>query len=257
MDRLAFDEALQRFRGEQVGARGGIGTLGEKTVHAVLKHYFCPDPWSQEIKLSRYVADIVGESGIIEIQTRGFDKLRRKLAAFLECAAVTVVYPLPRTKWLVWIEEDTGSVSNKRRSPKTGRPYDALWELYRIKEFLTHPSLRLCIVMLDMEEYRLLNGYSADKKKGSTRYERVPVALADEIWLRSPEDYIQLIPPELPLRFTSKDYRRAARMSLSTAQTALNVLHAVGAVLRVEKQGNTYVYERAFCTPIPSKSVEM
>ena len=62
----------------------GIGTLSEKTLHAVLKQYFAPNINDQEIKIGRFVADIVGENGIIEIQTQGFDKLRDKLAEFLD-----------------------------------------------------------------------------------------------------------------------------------------------------------------------------
>ena len=36
----------------------GIGTLKEKTLHAVLKEYLEPDKGCQEIRVDRYVADI-------------------------------------------------------------------------------------------------------------------------------------------------------------------------------------------------------
>jgi hypothetical protein len=66
---------------------------------------------------------------------------------------VTVVYPVARTKWLVWIDEETGAVTKKRKSPKLGRPYEILRELYRIKPLLKNNNLRFCIVLLDIEEY--------------------------------------------------------------------------------------------------------
>lgn len=127
------------------------------------------------------MADIYTENGIIEIQTRQFNKMRGKLSAFLPLYPVTIVYPIPREKWLIWIDEETGDLSKKRKSPAKGSAYTAFIELYRIKMFLKDPNLRLKLVLLDMEEYRLLNGWSRDKKKGSTRYDRIPTALVEEI----------------------------------------------------------------------------
>jgi Fic family protein len=95
-----------------------------------------------------------------------------------------------------------------------------------------------------MEEYRHLNGWSKDKKKGSTRYNRVPVNIADEVCFHKKEDYLQFIPDSLNDGFTSKEYKSATRISLSNAQTGLNILNDIGAVTRVGKQGNLYVYER-------------
>ena len=50
--------------------RQGIGTLSEKTVHAVLKNYYAPDQNMHEIPIDSYVADIFTGQEIIEIQTR-------------------------------------------------------------------------------------------------------------------------------------------------------------------------------------------
>ena len=223
----------------------GIGTLGEKTLHAVLKHWLSPDKSTHEVRVGRFVADILCEDGILEIQTRGFDKLRSKLAYFLTLGTVTVVYPLAHTKWLSWIDEETGEVSNKRRSPKTGTAYEVFYELYKIKSLLCHPNLRLRILLVDIEDYRRLNGWSKDKKRGSTRSERIPVALADDMRIDTPAQYAQLIPPALTEPFTSKDYAAAAKLPLHKAQTALNVLCAVGAVERAGKQGRLLSYHRA------------
>jgi len=223
--------------------RQGIGTLGEKSLHAALKHWFEPDEQAHEVPVGGFVADIVGERGIIEIQTAGFEKLRRKLAVFLEAAPVTVVYPVAHMKWLIWIDPNTGDVTKKRKSPKVGRYAEALPEFYKIKPLLSHPNLRLCVLLVDMEEYRLLTGWSKDKKKGSARYERIPLAVAERLDISCAEDWLGFIPETVPCPFTSKDYAKAAGLNLSRAQTALNVLHAMGVVGRVGKQGNSYLYE--------------
>lgn len=221
----------------------GIGTLGEKTMHAVLKHYFEPHTQNHEIKIGGYVADIVGEDGIIEIQTRQFDRLRKKLTAFLQVCDVTIVHPIPHVKWLSWIDPDTGAVTKKRKSPKVGTPCDIFRELYKIKPLLHDPHLHLCIVLVDVEEYRYLNGWSADRKKGSSRCDRVPVGIVEELYLYSIEDYRKLLPAALPTPFTSKDLSKAAKISISCAQTALNILFSLGIVERVGKKKNAYLYQ--------------
>lgn len=222
--------------------RLGIGTLSEKTVHAILKNYYEPDEDKQEIPIENFVADIYANGEIIEIQTRQFNKLRDKLQTFLPLYPVTIVYPIPREKWLIWIDETTGQLSNKRKSPVKGNPYMAFVELYKIKMFLKNPNLRLHLVLIDMEEYRLLNGWSKDKKKGSTRYDRIPTQLVEEIEINCLADYMQFVPYELEEDFTTKDFAKAAHIPTQLAQTVLNILYYVGTVERTGKEGRSYLY---------------
>lgn len=223
--------------------KNGIGTLQEKTVHAVLKRFYEPDIAHQEIRIGNFVADIFRGEEIIEIQTRNFNSMRRKLDFFLERYPVTIVYPIPHTKWLYWIDEETGTITKKRKSPKTGNVYDAYYELYKIKPYLSHPNLHLCLVLLDVEEYRLLNGWSRNKKKGSTRYDRIPVKLVEEFYIGNPTEYGCMIPENLPVPFTSRDFAVKGKISQQTANLALNILNSIDAVTRVGKRGNAYLYE--------------
>lgn len=226
----------------QERTRAGIGTLQEKTVHAVLKNFYEPDPLYQEIQVENFVADILRDDEIIEIQTRGFNKLRRKLDIFLQYYPVTVVYPIIHTKWLFWIDEETGEISKKRKSPKRGTLYDAIPELYKIKPYLPNPNLHLCLVLIDAEEYRLLNGWSHDRKKGSTRYDRIPTDIVDEYYIGNLTDYQCFIPQDLNQDFTSGDFAKAAGIPLGYAQTTLTILHHIGIVERTGKKGRSYTY---------------
>lgn len=127
---------------------------------------------------------------------------------FLNIHPVTIVYPIPYIKWLRWINPQTGEISQPRKSPKRGSPYMIFPELYKIKSLLTIPNLRIKIVMLNMEEYRFLDGWSQDKKKGSTRCDRIPTDIIQELYIENSRDYNLLIPESLDEEFTSKDYKR-------------------------------------------------
>lgn len=223
----------------------GIGTLGEKTLHTALKRYIEPDCSWHEVKIGPYVADIMTDTGVTEIQTRGFSNLRKKLEYLLERCRVTVVYPVPHEKWISWIDPDTGEVSAKRKSPKAGTPAEIFRELVHIKYLLKEPNLTLRVLLVDMEETRFLNGWSRDRKHGSERCDRVPLRIVGDVTVESPRDYLRLIPDSLPQRFTSSDFSRAAHISLSAAQGALNILYHIGAAARVGRDGRRYVYERS------------
>lgn len=244
MDKQLFLNVCDEVIGQQRGMNG-IGTLGEKTVHSVLKKYYSPDPINHEIKVGGFVADICTGHDIIEIQTRSFDKLRRKLEIFLSYYPVTIVYPIPYTKWIRWVNPETGEISAPRKSPKTGTPYSVFPELYKIKNFLTVPNLSLTIVMVNIEEYRFLDGWSTDRKKGSSRCDRIPTELIEEIHIRTTEEYHRLIPESLPDSFTTKDFRKSSCLSTGASQTALNILNYLGCIERVGKKGRAFLYTRS------------
>lgn len=241
MDKNRFEEIKNRYMAAPV-EKCGIGTLQEKTVHGILKNYYAPDIDMQEIPINGYVADIFTGKEIIEIQTAHFDKLRNKLEIFLQQYAVTVVYPVPYRKWISWINEETGECSPLRKSPVKGNVYKAFYELYKIKMYLKHPNLRIRILLLDMEEYRLLNGWSEDKKKGSCRFDRIPTTLEDEIVFERIEDYMQIIPYDLNEEFTVSDFAKSVKIKNKEAQKVMHILHYLNIVKRCGKKGRAYLY---------------
>ncbi|MBQ8038254.1 MAG: hypothetical protein IJ274_00015 [Lachnospiraceae bacterium] len=236
---LSRNLVLQR----QELALGGIGTLGEKTVHSTLKQYLSQDLANQEIKIGTYYADVCVDGHIFEIQTRQFNKLRSKLDFFLTDHLVTVVYPVTNYNYLRWVTPDTGEITPPKKSSRKGNPLQVFAELYRIRPFLSHPNFSLKIILMDMEEYRLLDGYGKDKKKRATKCDKFPLSLVAEYDIETPQDYMMLLPPELPEAFTTKEFAKLAKIPLGLSQTTLLLLTELGLTLRTGKQGNAYIYE--------------
>lgn len=242
MDRTAFLLACRDVMGEE-RQRQGIGTLGEKAQHAVLKRYFDPCADHHEVRAGRYVADVRNDTGFVEIQTRQLFRLRKKLAAFLREAPVTVVYPVPAVKWVVWLDRD-GRASPRRKSPRHPGPWEILPELYPLKDLLCREGLRFCVLLLEAEDYRFRDGRGPEGKRRAARFERLPVDLLDEVWLEGPESYSQLIPPGLPEEFTAKEFARAGNLPRGKSSDAMNVLFSLGVVERTGKRGNAYLYRK-------------
>ena len=241
-----YQQAKIKILGKQ-RERQGIGTLSEKTIHAVIKNAYEPDETRQEIPLEGYVADIYRDEQIFEIQTASFDRLRKKLTAFLPLYSTTIVYPIPSTKWIIWIDPATGEYSKPRKSPLKGNAYFIFPELYKIKSYLKEENLHIHIILMEMSEYRLLNGWSKNRKKGSNRYDRIPGEITGELQLERKKDFIQFIPLELQSeeekKFTSKEFAESAHISVSLAQVSLNILYELDVVNRCGKKGNAYLYK--------------
>lgn len=222
----------------------GIGTLSEKSVHSVIKHYYCQDPEYHEVKIFNFVADIAKDKEIIEIQNGHFDKLRRKLKTYLPEYSVNIVLPVIETNYLHWINPDTGEISKPRRSPRKGKSYDIFPELYKIKNFLHEDNLNFTVILIAVEEYRYLDGWSQDKKRGATKCDAIPTELIEEVSINSLKDYENFIPEDLPDNFTSKVFAKSAKITLSLSQTTLNILFHMKVVDRIGKTGNSYIYKR-------------
>lgn len=97
-----------------------------------------------------------------------------------------------------------------------------------------------------MEEYRLLNGWSHDKKRGSNRYDRIPVKFVEEVCIDCREDYMQFVPYDIPENFTAKDFAKYAKIPVRLAQTTLLILTDLEIVKRLGKQGRSYLYTIAY-----------
>ncbi len=221
-------------------AAGGIGVLNERSLHATIKLYLEPSELCREVQIGTRTADIVGEDGVIEIQTRGFEKLGPKLSEFLPLVRVTVVLPIAVNRWVWWVNEADGTVSGGRKSPVTGTPFSAFKELSKISKFLDHENLKIRIMFFDVDDYRV-----KDKKKargGSVRYDRIPRELTDEIIINSKADLHLLLPPNLPPEFTSADIARLGRVKRPIASGAMTLLSRAGIAEITGKQGRFYLY---------------
>ena len=241
---ISRSESLSRlragdgFEADDPSARdGGIGTLGEKTLHAALKNYYEPDSRLHEIRYKGLVADIMKEGEITEIQTGSFFHLRKKLEVFCAENPVTVVYPIARTKYIVTVDPDTGESSSRRKSPKKGSPYEIFAELIHIIPFLREPNLRFRAVMVDLDEYRVAVKGVKGRRRPYFRTERIPTAFGEEFDCGAQCGWRSLIPGEIEASdyFTIRDFSKFSGLTYYRAGAAVKVLCCAGAVERITR----------------------
>ena len=59
--------------------QNGINIKNEKSLHSSIKQWYVTDGDRFEVKLDKYVIDLVREDSLIEIQTKNFSAIRNKL----------------------------------------------------------------------------------------------------------------------------------------------------------------------------------
>ena len=224
--------------------RYNIGTYKEKKLHIMMKKYFEPDEDFHEVPTNGFIADIRRDGIITEIETNGFSGLGPKLAAYLPEYRVNLVYPLAAKKFVSWIDPESGNISPRRPSPKKQTAYDVLFELVRILPYVKNENLTVVAPLLEIDEYKFLDGWSYDKKRGAHRFERIPTDIFDIIVLSCDGDYKKYIPESCGHEFTVKEFAKGAKIPSEDARAVLKVMEARGVVSRTGKKGHEYIYSR-------------
>lgn len=251
IDEEAFEVAIKTIT-SKADRRNGVGTLSEKTVHAVLKYYYVPNEAYHEIKVGNYVADALFDGEIYEIQSKSFFTMKNKLDLFLKDHDVTIIYPIPISKTISYIDPDTGEISKPVKSSKKGKLYDIVPEIYGIKDYLKNKKLHFILCFIEMDEYKILDGWSKDKKKGATKMDRTPRKIIGEFRIDKKRDFINLLPGytngrrdkdcPIPVEFTTKDIAELTGVHVSYAQTLLNVLCSLELTYKIGTRGRCNLY---------------
>ncbi len=231
-------EADDRPRGT-----GGIGTMGERSLHAALKGWYTQPGDREEVAVDGYHIDLVRGDLLIEIQTRGFAAMKRKLADLLERHPVRLVHPISREKWLVKLSRDGLREQSRRKSPKRGQLLDLFGELVSLPAMVAHENLSLQVLMIQEEEVRRPAPRSRRRwRRDWTVHDRRLVQVLEVHDLSTQEDFARLLPATLPTDFTTEHLALGMRISRSLAQKIAYCLRHTKVIEAVGKQGNAIVY---------------
>jgi hypothetical protein len=222
----------------------GIGTLQETSLHASLKRWYSQPGDSLEVVVDGFVIDIVRGNLLIEIQTRNFSAIKRKLKKLVEKYPLRLVYPISLEKWIVNIAEDKVSVVRRRKSPRHAHLEDLFTELVRLPELAAHNNFSLEALLIREEELRRKDGRGSWRRKGWSIYDRRLLDVVDRRVFLSPTDFSALLPLGLPAAFTSSDLARGLGKPLYLAQKMAYCLRKMDVIQITGKVGNSLVYSR-------------
>ena len=220
-----------------------IGVLNEKHLHASLKSWYSQPGDRFEVLVDGFLVDIVRDDLLIEVQTRNFAAIKRKLTGLVSDHLVRLVYPVTRQKWIVRLDGD-GARLGRRKSPRRGMPTDVFQELVSFPELVRHPNFSLEILFIDEEEVRYRNEDRRWWRRGWAIHERRLLDVVGRSLIETLADMAAFTPPALAEPFTTADLATAIGQPRWLAQKMTYCLRAVGCITAVGKQGNAILYTR-------------
>ena len=116
-------------------------------------------------------------------------------------------------------------------------------ERERLRSLLSDKNLTVTRLLLEVEEYRTLDGWDESGKRGSTRFERIPEKLLGAVSLNTPKEYASAFLPEgLSTPFTVKEYAEKIRQKPRWAYQGIRILMDLGVLSHIGERGREFLY---------------
>jgi hypothetical protein len=220
-----------------------IGSLNEQHLHAGIKTWYRDEGDLVEHEVEGFVVDLVRGDLLIEIQTRNFAAMRRKLDHLLDSHPIRIVHPIAAEKWILKLDGEGREVSRKR-SPKRGIAADLCAELVSFPSLLSHPNLEIEVLLVDEEEVRTADAKKGWRRGGYVIAERRLLGIQERETFSSPQDLLRLLPDGLPDPFTTAHLAGLLRRTRHLAQEVAYCLRESEAIETVGRDKRGYLYRR-------------
>ena len=239
----AFRAAINSYN--ENGTGNSIGELSEKMLHSVIKTAIASDGGEREVRINGHnIADCLKDNTVYEVQTESLFPVKKKLDFYLKNTDydVDIVFPIPSEKYVSWVDPESGDIRSSGKRCKTRTVADYARELNYIADYVDDPRVTITLLYISEIEYRFLDGKrSRDKKRGSTRIDRIPTGLICGEEFSERRDFISLLPPLD--RFTRKEYMKDKRIrSVRQMYSAISILLRLGFIAEDGKIGNAICY---------------
>jgi hypothetical protein len=222
----------------------GIGTLKERSLHAGLKDWLTEPGDEIEKKVNGYFIDIVRGDLLIEIQTKNFSALKKKLTVLVKDHPVKLVYPISRTKWIQRVDAEERKII-RRKSPRKGRVEHLFQELFRIPQLVLEPNFHVEVLFTEEEEIWRDDGKGSWRRKKWSISDRRLLGVVGSHQLSEPSDYLALLPETLPEIFSNRDLQSALKIRKPLASKMSYCLRKMGLLTTVGKAGNANLFSKS------------
>ena len=220
-----------------------IGLQNEKSLHASLKKWYAIPGDRLEVKIDGYIIDLVRNDILIEIQTRNFSAMGKKLRKLVLDHRVRLIHPIAISKWIIKLESDGEIIISRRKSPKLGSIYNLFDELIRIPDLMNNDNFSIELLMIIEEEIRIDDGKGSWRRKGVSISDRRLLEVVKKVKLIDKQDFKIFIPENIDKPFSNKILSKAVGVPLSKARKATYCLKKMNLIKEVGKKGNELLFE--------------
>jgi len=214
----------------------------ETSLHSAIKNWYSQPGDQIEAKVDGFIVDIVRDDVLIEVQTRNFSAMKKKLKSLLASHTVRLVYPIAKEKWIIYINPSNGARIGRRRSPRKGDMLDIFVELVRIPELLREDNFTIEVLMIKEEETRCADGKGSWRRRGLSVKDRRLVEVVGTMVFANIEDYLKLLPNDLVQPFTNRMLAKHMGVTVRRVRRITYCLRKMEAIKEVGRNGKGLLF---------------
>ena len=192
--------------------------MKEYSLHSEVKKWYSISEDELEIKVNDgFIIDVLRDNLLIEIQTKNFSAIKKKLNKLVVDNRVRLVYPIAKLKWIIYMSK-SGNLINRRKSPKKGKLVDLFYELVHLSSLVKHTNFSFEVLLIEEEELRCNDGNGSWKRRGISIIDRKLLKVLDRVIFENSHDFLRFLPFDMDESFTNKFLAKKLRVSIALAQ---------------------------------------
>jgi hypothetical protein len=214
--------------------------MTETSLHSILKDWYSLANDKVEVKVDGFVVDIVRDDLLIEIQTKNFYAIKKKLWSLVKNHNIRLVHPIAKRKWI--IRELYNNVISRRKSPKKGQLIDLFDELIRIPHIIAEDNFSLEILMIEEEEVRINDRKGSWRRRGESVLDRKLLEVISRIEFKNKTDFLRFIPDSLKEPFSNKTLAKEASIPIRKSRKITYCLKKMNVIREIGKNRNELLF---------------
>ena len=217
--------------------------MTEYSLHSQVKAWYSILGDEIEVTVEEgYIIDIIRKNMLIEIQTRNFSSIKKKLRKLLENNRIRLIYPIAKIKWLVYVNNN-GVLIRKRKSPKKGKIVDLFYELVFITEFVKNENFSFEILLIEEEEERCNDGKGSWRRRGISIRDRKLLRVFESVLFENRQSYHRFLPFKKNEIFTNRLLSNKLGVSLRLARKISYCLRKMKLIELYCRRKKQYLYK--------------
>lgn len=227
--------------------RSGINLYSERSLHDQVKRLLAGPGDRIEAAVGGRVVDLLRSDGsVVEVQTRHLYALLPKVRALAGAGIrVRVVHPIPETLEIRRRDPESGRIVSTRKSPKRGDLWSLFDELVKASGLIALPGVSVEALLIRASELRVRDGTGSWRRRGDRTEDRFLEEVVGTASWETRDDWLGLIPPDLPEPWSSETLGEALGIKPAKARKVLYSLARAGLLREEGRAGRRKLYRKA------------
>jgi len=216
--------------------------MTEYSLHSEIKKWYSISKDDLEVKVKDgFIIDVIRDNLLIEIQTKNFSAIKKKLNKLIVDKQVRLVYPIAKVKWIIYVS-NLGTVISKRKSPKKGKLVDLFYELIHLSYLVKNSNFSFEVLLIEEEEVRCNDGNGSWRRRGISIKDRKLLTVFNRVVFDNSQNFLRFLPVAISESFTNKLLAKKLGVSIRLAQKITYCLRKMDLISIIDKKRKELVF---------------